>query len=67
MQADRDNVVLRHINLSTSVVSTVAGSVGTTGYQDGAATSAKFNGPSGIAMDAAGTFALIVSVKGRVL
>ena len=53
--ADRGNNVIRAVDLSTGVISTVAGN-GTSGYSgDGAAAgSAQLSGPSGVAVDAAG-------------
>ena len=53
--ADSGNNVIRQVDRSTGVISTVAGT-GTAGYcADGVtATSAQFNGPGGIAVDAAG-------------
>jgi autotransporter-associated beta strand protein len=53
--ADSNNNVVREVDLSTGVISTVAGN-GTWGYSgDGdAATAAQFNDPMGVAVDAAG-------------
>ena len=53
--ADSGNNVVREVNLSTGVISTVAGS-GSWGYSgdDSAATSAQLNAPTTIATDAAG-------------
>jgi hypothetical protein len=53
--ADVRNNVIREVNAATSLISTVAGT-GTAGYNgDGiAATSAELNGPTSVAVDAAG-------------
>ncbi len=53
--ADSNNNVIREVNFSTGVISTVAGN-GTWGYSGngGAATSAQLNDPTGVALDAAG-------------
>lgn len=66
-QVDRINVLLRRVDLSTGLVTTIAGSlagkVGTgrnAGLFDGIGTSAAFYGPRGLAMDAAGSFVVIV-------
>lgn len=56
--ADTDNHTIRKIT-STGVVSTLAGTAGTTGAVDGTGTSARFNYPAGTAFDADGD--LIVS------
>jgi len=47
--SDTSNGTIRQIDLSTSLVSTVAGSAGTVGYADGSGASARFNNPYGIA------------------
>ena len=60
MQADRGNYVIRLLVLSSGVVSTLAGQAGSAGSTDGVATNARFNDPRGIALDAAGTFAVVV-------
>jgi len=51
--ADTGNHVIRKIS-ATGVVSTLAGSAGQTGATDGAASSARFNFPSGVAVDGDG-------------
>ena len=54
--ADSGNAVVRMINATTNTISTVAGMGGHQGYtgDSGPATAATLNGPSGLAMDAAG-------------
>ena len=68
MQADYQNSLLRRVDLSSSLVTTLAGrisgSVGSNnhGYGDGIGTAAAFYYPQGVAMNFAGTFAIVVSV-----
>ena len=57
---DHNNHLIRRIDISTSLVSTLAGTGGV-GSADGLGTTASFYGPSSVAMNAEGTFALIVS------
>ncbi|MGC2165327.1 MAG: NHL repeat-containing protein [Gallionella sp.] len=52
--ADQTNQVIRMIT-PTGDVSTLAGTPGTPGWQDGTANSALFNYPTGVAVDTAGT------------
>lgn len=49
--ADSGNHVIREIALSTGTVSTLAGTMGVSGYANGTGTSAQFNSPTGIATD----------------
>lgn len=56
--ADTENNRIRRIS-TTGVVTTVAGD-GTAGYAEGATTSARFNAPRGIALDATGKILYIV-------
>jgi sugar lactone lactonase YvrE len=51
--ADGHNNVIRKINISTATVSTYAGT-GTAGFTNGALTSASFNDPYGMTIDASG-------------
>lgn len=51
--ADRNNNVIRKIT-SAGAVSTFAGAMGVAGGQDGAGNAARFNWPSGLAIDGAG-------------
>ena len=48
--ADSGNYIIRLINITSNIVSTLAGT-GTSGYQDGLTTSALFNSPNGIVVD----------------
>ena len=64
MQADYNGHTIRHIILSSGVVSNLAGQAGSLGSTDGVATNARFFHPSGIALDAAGTFAVVVRMGG---
>lgn len=57
--ADSGNHLIRRINVSTGVVSTLAGSAGLSGSADGQRTSALFHNPSSIASDAAGAVIVV--------
>ena len=59
-QADRKDHAVRRIDIPSGVVTTITGSRGNSGYADGAFTTAKFSYLWGIAMNAAGTVALVV-------
>ena len=63
MQCDSTNHLIRLLVLSSGVVSTLAGQAGSTGSTNGIGANARFNDPEGIALDAAGTFAVVVSSK----
>lgn len=53
--ADSGNHLIRKIVIATQVVTTLAGTVGVAGSDDGIGVAAKFNNPLGLALDAAGT------------
>jgi hypothetical protein len=53
--ADTNNQTIRKINLSTGLVTTVAGLAGIAGSTDGMSTSARFNSPTDVAVDQNGT------------
>lgn len=59
MQADTNNNLLRRVNLTSGLVTTLAGS--SPGYADGVGAAANFNNPWSVAVDSAGTFAVVVS------
>ena len=54
--ADQYNNRIRKVTVSTGIITTVAG-IGTASYSgdNGAATAAELNSPSGVAVDATGT------------
>lgn len=52
--ADTVNHAIRKIVISTGAVTTLAGTIGTSGYADGTGTAAKFYTPANVACDAAG-------------
>lgn len=67
LQADQFNHLLRRVNVTSGLVTTLAGNANVIpgppnnyGYADGAGAAAKFWAPSGVSMDAAGTFVLVV-------
>lgn len=51
---DTDNHTIRKIAVSTGAVSTLAGLAGSPGSADGTGTAARFNSPSGVAIDGSG-------------
>lgn len=53
--ADSGNNVIRRIDAATGAVTTLAGAAGVTGTTDGTGSAARFNTPSQIVLDAAGT------------
>lgn len=54
--------------MTSGLVTTVAGSPAqASGYADGLGTAATLDGPNNVAMDAAATFVIVVSGRGRVL
>ena len=65
MQSDEYNHLIRLVVLSSGVVSTLAGQAGSPGSTNGIGTNARFTSPIGIALDAAGTFAVVVRREGR--
>ena len=60
LQADSVNQQIRRIDVSTGAVTVLAGQT-THGYANGVGTNATFYFPSGIALNAPGTVALVVS------
>ena len=63
--ADQNNHVIRKIT-PAGAVSTLAGTAGTAGFADGAGTAAQFNGPTGVAVDAAGTLYVADRLNNRI-
>ena len=59
--SDSDNEVVREVNPSTQVITTIAGTPQTVGYSgdNGPATSAEFSTPYGLALNSAGTILYI--------
>jgi sugar lactone lactonase YvrE len=52
--ADTNNNTIRKLVIASGAVTTLAGQAGVTGSANGTGTAARFNGPSGIAVDATG-------------
>ena len=63
--ADTENYVVRKIAID-GTVSTLAGTVGTRGWNDGPNAEAQFNGPEGIAADAAGNLYVVDNIDYRI-
>ncbi len=57
--ADRNNNRIRKVTVSTGIITTIAG-IGSTGYSgdNGQATSAELQNPTGLALDVSGIFQL---------
>lgn len=68
MQGDGDNDMVRRIDVSSAVVTTIAGLPHLYGRADGSGTTARFDEPRGVSLSADGTFGLVVRVgRGRKL
>ena len=63
IQVDTNENNIRRVDLPSAYVSTLAGIAGSGGYADGVGNNAQFRFPIGVAINGAGTFALIVSYK----
>ena len=64
--ADQGNNKVRRINLTTGIISTIAGT-GTSGYTgEGTATAVRLNQPSGVAVDAAGNVLIADAGNNRI-
>jgi hypothetical protein len=61
VQADLYNQLIRRIDVSSATVTTLAGVAFAIGSTDGVGSAAIFYNPIGVAMDAAGTVAIVVS------
>jgi DNA-binding beta-propeller fold protein YncE len=61
VQADCGNHLIRLIDVSSATVTTLAGNAGITGYEDGVGSAASFNWPNNVAVNDAGTVAIVVS------
>lgn len=63
IQVDYSNHAFRRVDISTGVVTTVAGNPGpsNSGFNDGVGTAARFHIPIGAAMDKHGTVVIVVS------
>ncbi len=64
--ADAANDTIRKIVLATAEVTTLAGSLGVTGSDDGIGTSARFFSPQGLACDGAGNLYIADSVNSTI-
>lgn len=58
--SDTENHVIRKVTVPGGVVTTVAGSAGSSGFSDASGLSAFFSSPNGVGIDSAGNYALIV-------
>lgn len=65
IQVDTDNHCLRTINMSTGVVTTLAGGSNSSGFADGLGSMAQFAVAFGGDVDAHATFALVVRLMER--
>jgi len=63
--ADTNNHTIRKIS-SAGIVTTLAGGAGSKGSSDGIGLKARFNGPTGIAVDSAGTIFVADTVNGTI-
>lgn len=62
LQSDSANHLLRLVNLTSGLVSTLAGGLGgvSSGHADGVGTAASFNNPNGVAVNNPGNYLVVV-------
>lgn len=65
--ADKENHTVRRLRLGDAQVSTIAGAPGQAGFVDGAGEGARFNQPTGVAVDEAGTIALVADSSNHLI
>jgi DNA-binding beta-propeller fold protein YncE len=65
--ADAWNNMIRSVDLSTTAVTTVAGSIASTGSTNGIGTNADFDRPKSVSISPDGLFALIADVSNNVI
>ena len=65
--ADTFNSVIRLINVTSNIVSTLAGVAGSAGYLDGPATSAEFNYPYGVTIDPSNGNVIVADTSNSVI
>ncbi len=63
VQGDFGNHLIRRIDIASGTVTTLAGAALSTGSTNGMGTAARFFYPLGVAIDAAGAIAIVVSTK----
>ena len=63
--ADTNNHTIRHVDLQSGAVTTVAGAAGRAAYADGTAGEARFDTPTGIALDASGHTLYVADANNR--
>jgi hypothetical protein len=64
LQADRNNFLIRAINVNSGEVTTIAGQQGVSmPYSDGVGQEATFSLPNGVALNSEGTLVFVVSCK----
>lgn len=64
LQADSSAKLIRYLDLASGTVTTLAGTPHTSGDRDGLGNTATFSSVTSLAMDAAGTFAVVVRAEG---
>jgi hypothetical protein len=64
---DSNNNLIRHLVISTRLVTTVAGEAGIIGSTDGVGTNSKFSYPIGVYLSSDGSFALVVDLNNHLI
>ncbi|KAB8142311.1 hypothetical protein F8S13_15100 [Chloroflexia bacterium SDU3-3] len=65
--ADAQNNIIRRVDVATGSVTTIAGTAGQRGWNDGTGPDAQFAYPSGVALAADASFALVADADNRII